>query len=234
MPLVSCNAQWMLNTPVLAKDYFLVMVELWGHGASPLPEDESDCSMAGYIDCFERIRRQLNIKRWALIGQSYGAGLALGYAHRHAAHCTGVIVTNSRSAFGQVSATAGARAESRNSMQAPGFNPRKLPYHPIHSRRFPARVKAALVQSADAMTRQAVALSARLASELNGTHLLGTLQCPLLIANGRYEKSFQADLQALIARHPHLEVVHLGAGHSVNIEAAAQFNDAVKRFLSSL
>ena len=35
-----------------------------------------------------------------------------------------------------------------------------------------------------------------------------------------------------MARYPHLEVVHLPAGHSVNIEAAGAFNAAVQQFLA--
>lgn len=229
---MSCNAQWTLNAPTLARDYFVIMVELWGHGESPQPAHDSDCSMGAYIDQFERVRRHLDIERWALIGQSYGAGLVLGYAHRHAERCTAVIVTNSRSAFGNVRAVPNPRSKPRSPPDDPGFEPRKFPFHPIHSRRFPADIKKALVKSADNMTRRATALSAGLGLSLNSVHLLGDLPSPLLIANGTYEKSFQSDLQALSARYPDLNIAHLPGGHSVNIEAAQQFNDAVKTFLN--
>ena len=289
--IMSCNAQWMLNAPALARDFFLVMVEMWGHGNSPEPRHKRDCSIDAYIGQFEAIRRALKIGRWSLIGQSYGAGLVLHYAHRHPDICHALVVTNSRSAFGDPGAAAASRPR-RNAPGAGAFDPRRLPFHPIHSRRIPEEIKEPLVKSADAMTRQALRWSAALAPQLNSVGLLAGLQAPLTIANGTYEKSFQADLArirhqlpaadadalalrgrapssrfdvlsstpasssgprdqagrrldalttkvgdgcgltALRADHPGLEVVDLPGGHSVNIECARQFNEAVSRFLA--
>lgn len=40
----------------------------------------------------ERLRRQLGIERWLVVGGSWGAGLALAYAAAHPAACAGLIV----------------------------------------------------------------------------------------------------------------------------------------------
>ncbi len=226
---MSSNAQWLMNH-ALAEHYRLVMVELWGHGGSPLPEDENAFTVDAYVAQFETIRETLHIDRWAVVGQSYGAGLVIRYAARQPDRVHAVVVTNSRSAFGQVPAAARVRPEA--DLRAPELELRALPYHPIHARRFPEHVKAALVASADAMTAEAVRRSGRLGARLNCLNMLGEVHAPMLLTNGQYEKSFQADAAHLRKEHPHIAVVDLPAGHSVNIEAHEQFDAAVRNFLA--
>lgn len=224
---MSSNAQWSPNIAALSQHHYLITVELWGHGGSPLPADPAMFTIEAYAAQFEDIREQLGINEWSLIGQSYGAGLVLNYACTHQSVCRAVVVTNSRSAFGNLPA---ARDGSR---QAPGIpeDLRKLPYHPIHARRFPDTIKAALVKSADAMDAQAVRLGGALGARLNCRELVIDYPLPMLITNGVYEKSFQKDLASLRTRAPDLNVVDLEGGHSVNIEAAERFNEAVLDFL---
>ena len=223
---MSSNAQWMPNTVALGKAFFLITVELWGHGASPCPDESGFYSLEAYYTQFEAIRAELNIEAWSLIGQSYGAGIVMNYALAHQEFCRAVVATNSRSAFGSMIEERGDKRPA-----PPPLNLRELPYHPIHARRFPDAVKDALVASADNMSPAAVELGGRLGSSLNCRALVADYPLPLLITNGKYEKSFQQDLAALRKRAPDLNVIDLDGGHSVNIEAAEQFNDCVCAFL---
>ena len=209
------------------------MVELWGHGDSPTPEDPARYSVDEYITQFEQIRHTHGIEQWGVIGQSYGAGLVINYAIEKPERVTHVVVTNSRSAFGNLAAQqAGPRdANAAKEHRQQGGDVRKLPYHPIHARRFPDHVKAALVEKADAITPEAIQLGGTLGAQLNCTKRLEELQMPLLLTNGVYEKSFQTDLAALRARYPSLNVANLDGGHSVNIEDPEGFNRAVMAFL---
>lgn len=230
---MSCNGQWLMNTSALGNAHFLVMVELWGHGDSPTPLDETYYSIDAYIEQFENIRSVLGIEHWSLIGQSYGAGLVLNYAAKCPAVCDAVVVTNSRSAFGQLSGAEQKQDPNRaDPLDAPDFDLRKLPYHPIHARRFPQHVQDALVAKADAITVDAVKLGGKVGVGLNAVTLLGELAVPVLLTNGKYEKSFQDDLKNLVERYPNLQIAHLDGGHSVNIEAAEGFNQAVLAFLA--
>ena len=222
---ISCNAQWAANIAALKGSHFLITVELWGHGDSPLPQNEASYTTAAYAEQFEAIRSTLGIERWALIGQSYGAGLVISYALAHPEVCTAVVATNSRSAFGTLT------SERREPRRPQPTDLRKLPFHPIHARRFPPAIKAALVDAADRMDPEAVRLGGLLGANLNCIESLAALQQPLLITNGRYEKSFQTDLAALRGRYPDLQVVDLEGGHSVNIEAADGWDQAVLDFL---
>jgi pimeloyl-ACP methyl ester carboxylesterase len=224
---MSCSGQWLCNVDALSKDHYLVMIELWGHGDSPTPRDEACYSISSYLAQFEHIREVLGIHRWSVIGQSYGAGLVINYALQHPERCDAVVVTNSRSAFGKIVRGAPVRKDGQSR-----FDPRSLPFHPIHARRFPQDVKDALVEKADGISAAAIKLGG-LVGDLNSIETLGKLEQPVLLTNGRYEKSFQADLDNLLRLYPDLNVADLDGGHSVNIEAAEGFNAAVLRFLTN-
>ncbi len=229
---MSSNAQWLPNTERLAASRRLVLVELWGHGESPMPEQRSAFSIEAYNEQFEQIRAALDIERWHVIGQSYGAGIVINYALAYPERVLSVVATNSRSAFGQMAAEQ-RRTDAADTL-AGEFDVRALPYHPIHSRRFPQSVKDALVKNADRIPREAIRRGGQLGVSLNCTDKLDQLKMPLLITNGRYEKAFQPELGALQARYPTLQVVHLDGGHSVNIEAPAAFDQAVLAFQSEI
>ena len=227
---MSCNGQWLLNTEALSKHFYLVTVELWGHGDSPCPTDPDCFSAAEYIRQFESIRLQLGIDKWHLIGQSYGAGVVLNYAVAQPEVCDHIVVTNSRSAFGSLIPQ---RENEGGDQPQPPADLRKLPYHPIHARRFPAHVKSALVEAADGIPPEAISLGGLLGASLNFVSRLQEVPQPVLLTNGVYEKSFQQDLSHLRERYTDLNVVDLEGGHSVNIEAADGFNTAVIKFLNS-
>ena len=148
------------------------------------------------------------------------------YAADHPDICNAVVATNSRSAFGTL-----IEDRAGKELRELPENLQKLPYHPIHARRFPERVKEALVTAADRMTHTAVELGGLLGSNLNCRKLVIDYPPPLLITNGKYEKSFQEDLKVLKETSPELKVVDMEGGHSVNIEAAEAFNNAVGDFL---
>ena len=224
---MSCNGQWLPNLESLSKSFFLITVELWGHGESDCPDEEAYYSLDGYYAQFEQIRKSLNIDNWSLIGQSYGAGIVMHYAKTYQSQCNAVVATNSRSAFGTL-----IEDRAGKELRALPADLQKLPYHPIHARRFPDHIKAVLVTSADAMTHQAVELGGLLGNTLNCRQLIIDYPLPLLITNGKYEKSFQDDLVVLREAEPDLNVVDMEGGHSVNIEAADEFNAAVIEFLS--
>lgn len=238
---MSCNAQWLLNEAALGQHYRLLQIELWGHGDSPLPAADA-FTIERYIEQFEAIRTRHGIDRWVTVGQSYGAGLMLSYACACPDIVRAVVTTNSRSAFG-VPGTLPQRV-TRSAKRAQGQEGadretrteglRKLPFHPIHARRFPAAAQQALVASADRMSIDAIRLSGKLGEGLNFHERLHQVPVPVMIANGQFEKSFQRDLEALSARYDRLAIANLEGGHSINIEAPAAFDAAVLAFLDAV
>ncbi len=224
---LSSNAQWLPNIDALTRSFHLVTAELWGHGNSPLPQEP--LSVPGYLDAFESIRQSLGIDQWGVIGQSYAAGLAIRYALRNPEVVTALLVTNSRSALGNLSANGPKRSTQANSEPRP--DNRHLPIHPVYARRIPEPTLSALVAAADRISAEAIDRGGRLGAELPAKHLLQDIRCPFVIANGIYEKSFQKDMEE-VKRLPGIRVADLEGGHAVNIEAAAQFNQLALAFFS--
>ena len=75
--MLSSRAQWMLNLEALSAIARPVVVELWGHGRSPAPDDPALYHPDGYVATLERLREELGAARWCLCGQSFGAGITL-------------------------------------------------------------------------------------------------------------------------------------------------------------
>jgi pimeloyl-ACP methyl ester carboxylesterase len=229
---MSSNLQWAPNREALRKHFLLVAAELWGHGASPTPRDPVRYGVDAYLSEFESLRVGLGIADWFVCGQSFGAGIAMRYALAHPRVVGGLIVTNSRSALNDVGAEARAAGELA---EWEAMDPRALPFHPCHAKRFPEDLKARMEASADRIDAYALWQAVRTtAQELSCRALASQIAVPTLLVNGRWEKSFQGDRDFAVATIPDLEVVDLDAGHSVNIEVARAFEEAVVDFATRI
>ena len=225
---MSSNLQWAPNRERLAREFDLVLVELFGHGRSPAPEDVARYTVAGYVSELERIREEVGAERWFVCGQSFGAGIAIRYALAHAPRTLGLIVTNSRSALNDVG---GEGSERTTLADWERIDARTLPYHPCHARRFPDDLKARMEAAADAIPPRALwYATSTTARDLSCRDRIAELTVPSLLVNGRFEKRFQPDRDLAARTLPGLEVVDLDGGHSVNIEAAEAFDAALVRF----
>ena len=73
---------WRQLAPLLLDHFSLVMVDLPGIGASPLPPD-SDPYLASCVTAIESVRQKLAIPKWSVLGYSVGVGAALAYISAH-------------------------------------------------------------------------------------------------------------------------------------------------------
>ena len=64
---------WSANIEALRKMCSPIVVELYGHGRSPAPDELDRYRADAYVEEFERIRTELGVDRWWLTGQSLGA-----------------------------------------------------------------------------------------------------------------------------------------------------------------
>ena len=229
--ILSSNLQWSLNREALRGHFQVVAAELWGHGSSPAPRDPGRYRVEAYLAELEALRERQGIDRWFVCGQSFGAGIAIRYALAHPDVVRGLVVTNSRSAL-----NAGTR-EARSSVGLDAWQEmdlRSLPFHPCRARRFPAELKARMEASADRIDRYALwQATATTARNLSCRAVASQIAVPTLLVNGRFEKAFQADRDFAVDTIPGLEVVDLDAGHSVNVEAPREFDDALIRFAAA-
>jgi pimeloyl-ACP methyl ester carboxylesterase len=235
--ICSSRAQWRPNLAGLSEVCRPVVVELLGHGRSASPDGAEPYRVSAYIERFEAIRRDLGAERWAICGQSFGAGLTLGYALAHPDRILGQVFTNSNSALARNPAVreetrlarlAGFEARGRAAMEA-------LPFYPKRSGRLSPEVEAELLRDAELISLHGVAQGMRYTSpDLSVADRFGQTRVPTLLVNGQREKTFQPSRDAAVATLPSLEVLDLEGGHPVNLDCPDGFNAAVRSFLRRL
>jgi 2-succinyl-6-hydroxy-2,4-cyclohexadiene-1-carboxylate synthase len=233
--ICSSRAQWRPNLAALGEVCTPVVVELLGHGRSESPDDPDAYSVEAYTRRFEAIRESLDAERWAICGQSFGAGLTLNYALAHPARIMAQVFTNSASGLGpRREAPEGLRdnriaafeARGRSALEAMAFYPRRT------GRLAPA-VEDELVRDADLISLSSMARSVCVTVPgLSVADRLGEVTTPTLLVNGRREKSFQALRDAAAQTIAGLEVVDLEGGHPINLDQPDGFNAAVAGFLA--
>lgn len=233
---LSSRAQFEPNLAALAEVARPVVVELWGHGRSPVPEDPAFFHPDAYLKEFERLRKRLGVERWIICGQSLGAALTIRYALEHPKHITAQIFTNSTSAFADAqwgerirqAAPAQSKAIEKGGREGLQF----MPIHPKHATRLPERAKVALLEDTKRLDPLAVARTIQYTvpdSPLRERVKTNTV--PALLVCGTWEKRFAEHRAYAETAMPGLEIVNAEAGHAVNIEAAQAFNTAVVDFI---
>jgi pimeloyl-ACP methyl ester carboxylesterase len=232
--MMSSRAQWILNLGKLKDFCRPVVVELFGHGRSPSPADPEAYYPDSYIEEFERIRKKLGIERWFICGQSLGASLTLRYSLYCPGHIIAQIFTNSRSAF-MTNPTEKTMKSAAEHLQKGGrASLDNVPLNPSKSRHLKAEVKEALLKDIDLINIKGLANNLQyLVTGCSVRDLIQQNEVPTLLVAGRFDQSFSPFIEFIEKTMPQLEVEVLDGGHAVNIDAADQFNEAVKKFILS-
>jgi 2-succinyl-6-hydroxy-2,4-cyclohexadiene-1-carboxylate synthase len=234
---LSSRAQWGPNLAALARVMRPVVLELWGHGRSPAPEDPAPYHPDAYVEAFDQLRVQLGVDRWFLCGQSLGAALTMRYALTHPDRVMAQVFTNSSAAFADaawVQARRTSALQQAEAIERDGHAAlERIPVHPIHAKRLPPDVQAALLADAQMHTPRGIANTLRYTTpNVPVRERVHDLQVPTLLVCGEREKRFVAYRTFAAHMIPGLQVVGANAGHAVNIEAAEVFNTAVVDFMS--
>lgn len=232
------RAQWAPNLDALRSVCRPVVVELYGHGRSPSPEDASDYPPESYVRALDAIRAELGAASWFACGASLGGALAIRYALTWPEHVGGLIFTNSMAAFAPGDAEGrrveeGARSAERI-LDGGMKEVDRIRVHPKHARRLPPRIYDALMEDAALLDPVGVANTVRFTTpRASVREELAANRVPAMLTCGRFERRFQPHREFVAANVPGLEVVDMDAGHAVNMQAAEQFNRAVIDFLSA-
>lgn len=229
---MSSNLQWELNLQRLGSVLRMVIVEHPGHGESPVPEDPSGYAPEAVLPAIDHVREQLGIDQWWVVGHSMGGAICARYALAHPDRTNGLIFTNSRAMFGFKREDNAAR---RRDVAQPNSveDLRALPFHPIHAKRFPPDLQQRLVDVADAMNPRVITDLGRSAGRWRSGHELHTLSVPVLLVNGKWESAFQPNVEDARQSITDLRIVDLEGGHSINIEQAQAFDEAVLDFVAN-
>lgn len=233
--MLASHRQWIRHLDHLWPHVRPVMVDLWGHGDSPAPDNDAAYRMSSAVAQFDRIREQLGIERWLLCGHSFGACFSLRYSIEYPQRVLGQVFTNSLSGLSPPGTlgTDSERAERAADLLARGVAAiRDMRFHPSKASRLPQEVYDDLVAVADKTDPQALARITRITSpELTVNPDLERIQCPTLLLNGQWERAFQPLRDEATRRIKDLDVVDLPAGHSVNLEQAETFENELIAWL---
>lgn len=232
--MLSSRAQWMPNLAALSEFSRPVVVELWGHGRSPTPDDPGYFLPGGYVDQFEQVRQELGVEQWLLCGQSLGASFTLLYALEHADRVVAQVFTNTNSALAQPRSPerTGYVTEQLERLRSGGRAAiDQHPMSPLHNRKLSPELRDALTADIARISIEGYAAMmehTQPASPLG--HRLGENAVPTLLVVGEREERFGVLREHAERSMPKLEVVGLDANHAVNINQAEGFNLAVRDF----
>ena len=231
---LSSHRHWDSNIP-LAAQFRLIRVDLPAHGASPPPASERDASPDALTAALDRVREALGLERWAICGQSFGAGLTLRYALTNPERITAQIFTNANAALSGPWSPSRVEAQANRLSKIEALGAAALlefPFHPRHAKRFPPSVRETLIAEAARVDPAGLALLMRHAvPALSVRDRFGETAVPTLLVNGRFERNFQPLRDWAARALASLLVVDLDGGHSLNIERPAAFDAAVLEFL---
>ncbi|PKA43705.1 hypothetical protein CWR43_12280 [Rhizobium sullae] len=234
--MLSSRNHWQPNRS-LSEKFRVVRIDLPAHGLSPAPEDEAGATPEALVQAIEAVREHLQVGRWCICGQSFGAAMTLRYALTFPERVIAQVFTNANGALRE---TWDASQQRRNLTQIDEIRReghaaiRRMAYHPCHARRFPPDLREMLSRDADSTDVAGIALLlAQATPRLSVSDRLGQLRVPTLLVNGVWEKRFQPARNWLSEAHPHIAIADLQGGHSINIECPDEFNAAVSLFLSA-
>ena len=232
---LSSRSQWLPNLPALTGFCRPVVIELFGHGRSPTPDDPTLYTPQHYVDEFEGIRAALGCERWFVCGQSLGAALTLRYAFDHPDRVLAHVFTNSNSALAE--RDWGDLVRPAMEAQARGLEAQgraalaQHPFNPARARHLPPAVKDALVADYNLHDVQGIAYTGLYTiPDSSVRERVGENDAAALLVVGEREERFTSHRRFAEENMPGLQVTGLDAGHAVNLQAADEFNGALEEF----
>ena len=233
---LSSRAQWQPNIRALGEVCRPVLLELYGHGRSPVPQESAHYAAQGYAAAIDAIREQLGVQSWFVCGYSLGAAISIRYALSYPTRVRGHVFTNSASAFADSRSSDAWRSDARESAERIRRGGKaaleRIAVHPRRAKRLPPALYAALLADADRIDPEGVANAMEYTLPTASVRAdLKDNRRPALLVCGRFEKRFAAHRAFAEAVMPALTIADVDSGHAVNMTAAEAFNAAVSAFV---
>lgn len=219
---------WLPQVKALSRDFFLVMPDRRGFGHSTAPPD-----LTCETDDVQRIADFMGFDKFALLGLSQGAAIALDCAHRHAWRLSCVIASGAplpclveRNEVMDIERYKRWAIDGEIEKMRADWSQHELMRHENP-------LTGALV---DTMLGDYDGRDLLTSRSLNGVpkDVLAHLPVPLLAMTGSTDSQWRRDcaraLAQIVPRSTHHEVA--GAGHLANLDNPHGFNACVREFLT--
>lgn len=230
------RSYWHENISALQEVCRPVVVELWGHGRSPSPDDVARYEPAGYVAEFDRLRAELEAEQVWLVGQSMGAALVMHYSVAKPHRVKGMIISNSASGFADPEEWRERNrtvvSQIADQVDAEGVECLRDSWvNPGRSRRIGHDTLELLAEEFTEHSAAGITASFRTTNySLPLGDSLGEISVPVLFTNGVEEEGFQKHLPR-VRLIPQVEIVDLPASHAVNAHDPRGWNRAAVDFI---
>lgn len=233
---LSSRAQWLPNLASLSQVGRPVVVELFGHGRSPSPDEPAAYTPSNYVREFEHIREALGVDRWLVCGQSLGAALTLRYALDYPQRFIAHIFTNSMSALAEDDwadrVRPGLERQARRLADEGLGLLEEHPLSPLRNRRLSAIQREAFAADSALLDPAGIARTGLFTVPVSSVRArVGSNRVPTLLAVGQRERQFAPYRQFAEATMPLVSVAAFDAGHAPNLDASERFDEAVLSFV---
>jgi pimeloyl-ACP methyl ester carboxylesterase len=224
---------WRRQIDALSDQLTMVAWDAPGAGGSSDPPDPF--GMAEYSDCLAGFVARLGLERPFIVGLSFGGALAIDFCRRHPAVPAGLVLASAYAGWGgslspEATAQRLQQAETLSNLTPEQFRATLLPtmFTDGTAQDERERLGATMLAFHPAGFR---AMARASAEDLRDA--LPHLKLPTLLVYG--DKDVRAPLdvaQRLHSAIPHSRLVVLpGVGHVCNVEAAHEFNSALRNFI---
>jgi pimeloyl-ACP methyl ester carboxylesterase/pterin-4a-carbinolamine dehydratase len=234
--LGSSSADWALQLPAFTAKHRVLVVDLPGHGRSPLPGGR--LTIDRMADDVARLLARLEIPAAHIVGLSLGGCVGLALALRAPERVRSLVLVN---AFARLR-PGGVRGAVRMLRRLVLLATSPMPIVAAHVARglFPDATQRhlyeAAVASLSAVPRRAYAAACGALAGFDVRTRLGGMRCPtLVIAGGRDSTVPLAAKEALARAIPGARLVTFdGSGHATNVDQPERFNDTVLQFVGAV
>ncbi|PIC56060.1 2-succinyl-6-hydroxy-2,4-cyclohexadiene-1-carboxylate synthase [Sporosarcina sp. P12(2017)] len=239
------TATWQKTIEVLMTDYYVLAVDLIGHGKTEAPETMNRYKMEEQIKDLYEVLQKLEIKKPILIGYSMGGRVALGYTATYPEEVTSLVLESSspglRTSEQQLARrTADAkladRIERQGMIEFVDFW-QEIPL--FHSQKKLSESQQQAVR-AERLNQRPTGLANSLRGIGTGSQpsywqALEQLSLPVLLLTGSEDEKFENIAQEMMkslpnARHETIK----DAGHAIHVEKPQQFATMIKSYLKTV
>ena len=234
--LGSSSGDWAPQLPVLGEPHRVLVVDLPGHGRSPLPPGR--LTIAGMADEVARLLARMNAPPAHVIGLSLGGCVALALALQAPERVRSLVLVN---AFARLR-PAGPRGALRILQRLVLLATAPMERVAAHVARgiFPEPGQRDLYEAAVArlsrMPRRAYAAACGALAAFDARARLAEVRCPTLVVAGARDTTVPLGAKQALARAiPGARLVVVDeSGHASNLDQPARFNRLVLDFIAGV